>query len=164
MLNFLTHMHTVTSHINPDISRVCDEMISTIQADHFEMENNIASPEKVRHYECLASGDVTSLMFEFNKSQLKYLFSSMLKEAITEIIKMPYKRCAIYTSRYRVANVWVEIEEDDAHTVTEILRLQSRLNANYNSMGVNILFDIFEPSEEASIPSNFKVLPSFQSA
>lgn len=157
-------MNKVISNIDPEINRVCEEMISAIQADHFEIENHIASPEKLELYQSVAAGDYSILMSSVQKMHLRFHFLGMLSKAISEIITLPYRRCAVYTSASRVANIWIEIEEDDNQTQRELLRIQSRINAMFNSKGVSVAIDIFEPSEEASIPSNFKVLPKFPSA
>jgi hypothetical protein len=157
-------MPQIPSNSSNDLKSANDKMhswfeqtIVTLISDRFQMETEIASPEKRKMYDTLIHGQEADIHSMGRNSSTVFFIRGILKEYIQELTerKIKLNKLAFDLTASKVL-VWAEVYDDDEEAIDSLILAEAKINANYSQYGFYISTTTVEVSDQLPIPSQYK--------
>jgi hypothetical protein len=143
------------TQVQADRDKWFHEFISSIQADKFMLDADIASKQVMDTYDMFMRGNQDEIALASHNSSkiyfIKQLLLSYLKKVIGE--KLPVKM-AFDMDNCEIL-VWAQIKDDDTETEDRLVMIEAEINGVYHSIGYDLTTTIVENRDNLNIPNHY---------
>lgn len=132
-------------------------LLSTIEADHFLMKENIANEDTKKMYHDLILGDEIDLAKRAREFSTRTYILNIVTEFLYEVSQFPNKPKGLFLglSDSKIL-VWAIVEDNDEETEDNLLLAEAKVNSIYYKHGFYLTSTIVEESDKIPPPPHYK--------
>jgi hypothetical protein len=138
-----------------------DSLVHHIRTDEFIITENLASEDKIKHYETLILGDEEQIRYQGKTSNSMYFIKKMLYSFIylLQESEVKFSKMALDLSDSKIL-AWVELFDDDEKSEDNLIISEAKVNAEFEKFGFKISTTYVEASDNLNIPTHYSLLNS----
>lgn len=152
-----TQIDTTKEHLH----QWFDSLVHHLRTDEFILTENLASDDKVKHYETLMFGDKEQIQYHSKTSSSMYFIKKMLYSFISLLKErdVKFSKMALDLSDSKIL-AWVELFDNDEKSEDNLIISEAKVNAEFEKFGFKISTTYVETSDNLNIPSHYSLLNS----
>lgn len=147
-----------TQNENARMDEWFDNMIATLTAHQFQIQENIASPQIQSFYEKLAFSNQDQIAFQGKQLAQAHFVQRIILEFVQIFFEsnpnVPQKLAFYFTDSKVLA--WVEINDDDEEMENHLITTEAKVNAKFHQFGFDVEMTIVEKCDEIPVPNHYK--------